>query len=146
VLDLGDTAAEHARRIPLATWFRFRQAADRARTSLVVLAQAETVKASQGQGSNAQGTNAQSGAALALQCAAIRPVITGGKVLSGFRFEVRNERQRFTPFAAGRKKPPASVLPAASAWDATGTADAPEALHIVDAAEDAEAAEMEQSA
>ena len=28
VLDLGDTAAEHARRIPLATWFRFRQAAD----------------------------------------------------------------------------------------------------------------------
>ena len=146
VLDLGDTAAEHARRIPLATWFRFRQAADRARTSLVVLAQAETVKASQGQGSNAQGTNAQSSAALALQCAAIRPVITGGKVLSGFRFEVRNERQRFTPFAAGRKKPPASVWPAACAWDATGTADAPEALHIVDAAEDTEAAEMEQSA
>ena len=38
ILDLGDTAFEHARRIPLATWFRFRQAADRARTSLVVVA------------------------------------------------------------------------------------------------------------
>ncbi|MGC1460825.1 MAG: hypothetical protein WA802_01405 [Terracidiphilus sp.] len=156
VLDLGDTAAEHARRIPLATWFRFRQAADRARTSLVVLAQAETRQRSPVQGSNTQGTNAQSSAALALQCAAIRPMIAGGKVLRGFRFEVRNERQRFTPFAVGRKKPPASVWPAASAWDATGTADAPEALHpealhsgslhIVDAVEDTEAAELEQSA
>ena len=115
VLDLGDTAAEHARRIPLATWFRFRQAADRARTSLVVLAQAGTA-----QGSPAQGTNAQSSAALALQCAAMNPVIAGGTVLRGFRFEVRNERQRFTPFAVGRKKPPASVWPAASAWDSLG--------------------------
>jgi hypothetical protein len=118
VLDLGDTAAEHARRIPLATWFRFRQAADRARTSLVVVAQAGAA-----QGSNAQGTNAQSSTALALQCAAMSPVIAGGTVLRGFRFEVRNERQRFTPFAVGRKKPPASVWPASSAWDTAGLSD-----------------------
>ena len=117
VLDLGDTAAEHARRIPLATWFRFRQAADRARTSLVVLAQ---TGAAPGIGT---GSNAQSSAALALECAAIRPVIAGGTVLRGFRYEVRNQRQRFTPFAVGRKKPPASVWPAACAWDTAGLSD-----------------------
>ena len=118
VLDLGDTAAERARRIPLATWFRFRQAADRARTSLVVVAQAGTA-----QGSSAQGTNAQSSAALALQCAPMSPVTAGGTVLRGFRFEVRNDRQRFTPFAVGRKKPPASVWPASCAWDTVGFSD-----------------------
>jgi hypothetical protein len=118
VLDLGDTAAEYARRIPLATWFRFRQAADRARTSLVVVAQAGTT-----QGSSVQGTNAQSSAALALLCAPMSPVTAGGIVLRGFRFEVRNERQRFMPFAVGRKKPPASVWPASSAWDTKAFSD-----------------------
>jgi hypothetical protein len=48
------------------------------------------------------------------------PVTAGGTVLRGFRFEVRNERQRFTRFAVGRKKPPASVWPAACAWDSAG--------------------------
>jgi len=110
VLDLGDTAVEHACRIPLATWFRFRQAADRARTGLVVLAQS---------GTNL-GSNAQSSAALALRCESISPVIAGGTVLRGFRFQVRNHRHRSVPFATGRKKPPASVWPAASAWDAAG--------------------------
>jgi hypothetical protein len=118
VLDLGDTSAEHARRIPLATWFRFRQAADRARTSLIVVAQACTA-----QGSSAQGTNPQSSAALALQCAPMSPVTAGGTVLLGFRFEIRNERQRFTPFAEGRKKPPASVWPASCGWDTVGLSD-----------------------
>jgi hypothetical protein len=51
------------------------------------------------------------------------PVIAGGTVLRGFRFQVRNERQRFTPFAPGRKKPPASVWPAACAWDVAGLSD-----------------------
>jgi recombination protein RecA len=37
VLDLGDMEPAHAMRIPLTTWFRFRQAADRTRCSLVVL-------------------------------------------------------------------------------------------------------------
>ena len=118
VLDLGDTAAEHSRRIPLATWFRFRQAADRARTSLVVLAQAGSAHAGP-----AHGSNAQSSAAVALECAAMSPVIAGGTVLRGFRFQVRNERQRFTPFALGRKKSPASVWPAACTWDVSGLSD-----------------------
>lgn len=108
VLDLGDTAAEHACRIPLATWFRFRQAADRARTCLVVVA---------------QGNCAQSSAAVALECAALNPQIAGGTVLRGFCYEVRSERQRLTPFAMGQRKPPASAWPAAGAWDAAGASD-----------------------
>ena len=90
------------RRIPLATWFRFRQAADRARTCLVVLAETGC---------------AQSSAAVTLECAALRPVIVGETVLRGFHFEVRRERQRFTPFVMGQKKPPACVWPAIGAWD-----------------------------
>jgi recombination protein RecA len=39
VLDLSGVAAEFANRIPLATWFRFRAAADRTRASLIVLTQ-----------------------------------------------------------------------------------------------------------
>ena len=128
VLDLGDTAPEHARRIPLTTWFRFRQAADRARTSLVVLAQA-----------GAQRSIVQSSAAVALECAAFSPVVAGGTVLRGFRFEVRNQRQRFVPFAVGRKKPPAPVWPAACAWDFAGSADEDGTLHL---AEESVAAEV----
>jgi hypothetical protein len=108
VLDLGDTAPEHARRIPLATWFRFRQGADRARTCLLVVA---------------QGNCAQSSAAVALECAALTPVIAGETVLSGFCYEVRTERQRLTPFAIGQRKPPASTWSATCAWDDAGASD-----------------------
>ena len=119
VLDLGDTAVEHARRIPLATWFRFRQAADRARTSLVVVAQAGT-----------QRSIAQSSSAVVLECSVVSPEIAGGTVLRGFRFEVKSERQRFTPFAAGRKKPPASVWPASAAWDAARDLETADVLEM----------------
>jgi hypothetical protein len=39
VLDMSDALPEHARRIPLATWYRFRLAAEQARTSLIFLTQ-----------------------------------------------------------------------------------------------------------
>ena len=39
VLDMSDVLAQHARRIPLATWYRFRLAAEQARTSLIFLTQ-----------------------------------------------------------------------------------------------------------
>jgi hypothetical protein len=48
VLDLGSIAPEHASRIPLATWFRFRAAADNARTSLLLLTQHSCAKSSAG--------------------------------------------------------------------------------------------------
>jgi hypothetical protein len=48
VLDLGGIAPEYASRIPLATWFRFRAAADHARTSLLLLTQHSCAKSSAG--------------------------------------------------------------------------------------------------
>lgn len=121
VLDLGDTAAEYALRIPLATWFRFRQAADRARSSLVVLAQASC---------------AQSSAAAVLECSPMRrPVTSGGPVMAcnsatadslnkdsstvlrGFDFEMRHERQRAMPFTPAKRKSPASTWTASGSWD-----------------------------
>ena len=39
VLDMGSTLPEHAWRVPLATWFRFRAACERTRVSLLLLTQ-----------------------------------------------------------------------------------------------------------
>ena len=99
MLDLGSTAPEHGLKIPLATWFRFRQAADRTRCSLLVLAKAPL---------------AQSSAALVLECASLRMENPCQTVLSGFRYEVRRGRQRMA--LADARKPPASSWTAAAAW------------------------------
>jgi hypothetical protein len=99
VLDLGSTAPEHGLRIPLATWFRFRQAADRTRCSLLVLAREPL---------------AQSSAALVLECAPLGMEGQCQTVLRGFRYEVRRGRQRMV-LALGRK-PPASSWKAEGAW------------------------------
>jgi hypothetical protein len=102
VLDLGDTAPDDASRIPLATWFRFRQAADRTRCCLIVLGLA---------------AYAQSSAAVVLECAPLQPRTAGGTVLNGFSFEIRRRRQRFILAAIGARKPPASSWSATSAWE-----------------------------
>jgi hypothetical protein len=102
LLDLGDTAPEHASRIPLATWFRFRQGADRCRCSLLVLGRA---------------SYAQSSAAVVLECLPLRPDMAGKTVLTGFQFQVSRERQRFSPGSPARRKPPASTWSAKSTWD-----------------------------
>ncbi len=102
VLDLGDTQPEHGNRIPLATWFRFRQAADRTRCSLIVLGRT---------------AYAQSSAAVALECAPLQAETAGGTVLRGFTFQLRRGRQRFTQIHSGIRKPPASTWSASSAWD-----------------------------
>jgi len=106
VLDLGGAAPEHARRIPLATWFRFRQAAQRTRCSLVVLGQAAC---------------AQSSADTVLECSAARAVTLGETVLSGFTCEVRRERgaaAKAVRSVSGMRKPPVSTWSASGAWDA----------------------------
>ena len=103
VLDLADEAIEHGRRIPLATWFRFRQAADRTRCSLIVLGMA---------------AYAQSSAAVALECAPLHPETAGSSVLRGFTFKLQRGRQRFSPITAGVRKPPVSTWSAGSVWDA----------------------------
>jgi hypothetical protein len=102
VLDLGDMEPAHAMRIPLATWFRFRQAADRTRCSLVVLGKT---------------AYAQSSAALMLESAPSHPEAVGGTVWRGCTFEVRRGRQRFTTQLASVRKPPASAWSANAAWD-----------------------------
>jgi recombination protein RecA len=46
VLDMGGIAPEYARRVPLATWFRWRTTAERTQTSLVLLTQASCAQSS----------------------------------------------------------------------------------------------------
>jgi recombination protein RecA len=114
VLDLGDTAPERANRIPLATWFRYRQAAERTQCNLLVL------------GMRAY---AQSAAGVVLECEAARADVAGenvaggtgrtsGTVLRGFQFAVRRGRERFAPVEIGTRKPPAATWQADAAWDA----------------------------
>jgi hypothetical protein len=103
VLDLGSTAPEHSARIPLATWFRFRQAADRTRCCLLVLATQPV---------------AQSSAALVLECEARNAQPAGQTVLAGCEYQVRTGRVASTASTlhlAGRRKPPVSVWTATSA-------------------------------
>jgi recombination protein RecA len=102
VLDLGNIACEQGNRIPLATWFRFRQAADRARSSLVVLGRA---------------SYAQSAAALVLTCRPSRAIAAGETALRGFAFEIERRRERFEPLEIRARKPPVSTWTADAAWD-----------------------------
>jgi hypothetical protein len=119
VLDLAGTAPEHARRIPLATWFRFRQAAARTRSSLVVLGRAAC---------------AQSSAATVLDCGPLTARGHGNTVLDGFTYSVSRPSRRFGTTAAvparvpklvhpenhpdgSGKKPPVRAWPAAGAWN-----------------------------
>lgn len=103
VLDMGDTAGEHGRRIPLATWYRFRQAAEQSRCCLVVLGSA---------------AHAQSSAEIVLECAPHGA--RGNTVLQGYAFDVQLKRQRSASRMAAMRKPPASTWTAPNAW-ATGT-------------------------
>ena len=102
VLDLGGITPQHGNRIPLATWFRFRQAADRTRCSLVILCKA---------------SYAQSSTAVVLECTPLSVADEGGRVLREFTFEIRRRRERFTPFIEGMRKPPASTWSAKAAWE-----------------------------
>jgi len=102
VLDLGSTDTEHACRIPLATWFRFRQAAERTRCSLLVLALEPL---------------AQSSAAVVLECSSLNAPTDNQTVLGGCTYRVRTGRVAAHPSTlsiAGKRKPPAVD------WSATG--------------------------
>jgi hypothetical protein len=102
VLDMGDVAPEHARRIPLATWYRFRQAADQSRSSLLVLGKSGY---------------AQSSAAVVLECLPNKEV-AGRRVAGGCIFAVRLKRERFAELEAVRRKPLASTWTVCSNWSA----------------------------
>jgi hypothetical protein len=92
VLDLGSMAPEHVSRIPLATWFRYRAAAERTQTCVVLLTQYPCAKSS---------------AELVLRMD--RGVIRtqGGSVLTGFERRVEVVRRRFEDTnVVPMKKPP----------------------------------------
>jgi recombination protein RecA len=100
VLDLGDTEREHGMRIPLATWFRFRQAANRTRCCLLVLGKTPY---------------AQSSAALVLECSPLHAKIARETVLRSLTFEARKAH---TPVLTGMRKPPTSTWSARAVWEA----------------------------
>jgi hypothetical protein len=105
VLDLGDIPEEYGRRIPLATWYRFRQAADQSRSCLLVVGKA---------------AYAQSSATVVLECFP-RPARDAIQtLLDSCDFDVQLKRQRAASAITPMRKPPASTWTAPSAW-ATGT-------------------------
>ena len=113
VLDLGSVAREHARRVPMATWFRYRAAVDKAQASLVLLTQDACAKSS-------------AGLVLRLQGAGEAAGLPG--IFNGLAYTAELERQRFAA------KPPSNVVPmrkpvqsergtrwqSATAWTARG--------------------------
>jgi recombination protein RecA len=104
VLDMGGIGAEFARRIPLATWFRWRAALERTRTSLVVLSPLA--------GAGAQLGCAGSSAELVLRVAAELP--EPGTVMRGVSYRLEVVRRRFENVdSGGKKKPPQR----ATAWE-----------------------------
>lgn len=105
VLDLGSIAPEFVNRIPLATWFRFRSAADRTRTSVVLLTQHPC---------------SQSSAEIVLRTHAAMP--EAGTVMTALPFTVEIVRQRFRPAPSNvvfLRKPPQRADVAV--WDAPAT-------------------------
>jgi hypothetical protein len=94
VLDMSDALPQHTTRIPLTTWYRFRLAAEQARTALLFLTQASCVS---------------SCAALALRCepASIRPFSSNGEtaLLEQQRYTLLRERNRNEGAPLLHKKP-----------------------------------------
>ena len=103
VLDMGSENIEYGRRIPLATWFRFRQAADRTRCSLIVLGKAPY---------------AQSSAAVVLECQPSCINTALKTVIRDFSFRLGCRRERFSPLTSIDRCPPASTWSTQASWSA----------------------------
>jgi hypothetical protein len=89
VLDLGSIAPVYVSRIPLATWFRYRAAAERSRASVVLLTQHACSKSSAG---------------LVLRMQAAQSLTGASTVLARLERRIEVSRQRFT-------EAPAKVVP-----------------------------------
>lgn len=97
VFDLGSVAPEHALRVPLASWFRFRQGAEKTQSTFLLLSQISC---------------ARSCAAVQLRLERIAPQHENQKVLSELRSQAELLRDRNRDFTLG-KKPAGSV----AAWN-----------------------------
>lgn len=99
VLDMGGIAAEFATRVPMATWYRYRAAAERAQASLLLLAQHSCAKSS---------------AELLLRFEAGRARCDEATVFTGIDHVVDVERRRFAQSAENNvvplRKPPQREL------------------------------------
>jgi hypothetical protein len=94
VLDMASIAPEHAIRVPLATWFRYRAAAERTRASLLLLTQHPCAKSS---------------AELLLRFEAGVPCSGETTIFTGIEHRVAVERRRFagdTSNVISIRKPP----------------------------------------
>jgi recombination protein RecA len=97
VLDLGSIPAEFAWRIPLATWFRYRAACERSRTSLLLLTQHPCARSS-------------AGLVVRFQPGTME---AEGPLMTSVRFEAMTERIRFAEQPSrvvSIRKPPQSEL------------------------------------
>lgn len=106
VLDMSDVQPEHTSRIPLATWYRFRLAAEQARSALIFLTHTPC---------------ARSCAALALHCDAAgpKPFSEHGEapLFEEQEFQLLRERNRNEGSFFQQKKAAGSVTwPAKAAW------------------------------
>jgi hypothetical protein len=89
VLDLGSIAPEFASRIPLATWFRYRAAAERSQASILLLTQHACAKSSAG---------------LVLRLHPATALHDEPTIFTGIEHRVEVSRERFAPT-------PSSVIP-----------------------------------
>jgi hypothetical protein len=97
VLDMGSIAPEYASRIPLASWFRYRAAAEYSRASLILLT---------------QHVCARSSAALVLQLKPARPSSEIKTVLTSLEYRAEILRERFSPGPSNvlpLRKPPQNI-------------------------------------
>jgi recombination protein RecA len=89
VLDMGSIAPEFASRVPLATWFRYRAAAERSQASILLLTQHSCAKSSAG---------------LVLRLQAGDALQDEATVFAGMSYRVEAIRTRFSA-------PPSNVIP-----------------------------------
>lgn len=93
VLDMGSIAPEYTLRVPLATWFRYRAAAERTQASMVLLTQQACTKSSAG---------------LVLYMEPGGTSDDGSTVFTGSEYRIRIARERFTKVVDFARKPPQS--------------------------------------
>lgn len=99
VLDMGSIAPEYASRVALATWFRYRAAAERSQASILLMSQHACAKSSAG---------------LVLRFDAGSALKDERTVFTGSRYSIAVERERCVPAPANvvpMRKPPQSAKP-----------------------------------
>lgn len=82
VLDMGSLAPEFVSRVPLATWFRYRAAAERTQSNILLLTQYACAKSS---------------AELLLRLQPAEPICDESTVFTGIRPRIEVVRRRFAP-------------------------------------------------